>query len=106
MADERAFDLWLGPSLGTTEWFIDELVPVAGDELTQRLHRHLAPPTVPLGLRHPTAHELRWDRETLELSRTDAQQIVVLLPADTDTARALERLRRDAHGRLLRAVTG
>lgn len=106
VADERAFELWLGPSLESTEWFIDQLAPVAGDELIRRLHRHLAPPAVPLGLRHPTGAELRWDRETLELPRADAQQVVVLLPADDGTALAMERLRHDARGRTLRAVTG
>ena len=106
VADERAFDLWLGPSLDSTEWFIDQLTPLAGDELIRRLHRHVTPATAELRLRHPTAHELRWDRETLELPRADAQQIVVLLPADADTALALELLRDDARGRPLRAVTG
>jgi len=106
VADERAFDLWLGPSLESTEWFIDQLTPLAGDELIHRLHRHVTPPSATLGLRHPTAHELRWDRETLELPIADAQQIVVLLPADADTALALELLRDDARGRPLRAVTG
>ncbi|GEK21780.1 helix-turn-helix domain-containing protein [Cellulomonas xylanilytica] len=106
VADERAFDLWLGPSLESTEWFIDQLTPLAGDELTRRLHRHLTPPTVPLGLRHPSGHELRWDRETMELPAADAQQIVVLLPADTDTELAVARLRHDARSRPLRAVTG
>ena len=86
--------------------FIDQLTPLAGDELTHRLHRHLTPPSAVLGVRHPTALELRWDRETLELPRADAQQIVVLLPADADTALALELLRDDARGRPLRAVTG
>lgn len=106
VADERAFDVWRGPSLETTEWFLDQLTPVAGDELVRRLHRHLAPPTVPLAVRHTTGPELRFDRETLELPRADRQQIVVLLPADTDTALAVERLRPDARGRALRVVTG
>lgn len=106
VADEQAFDLWLGPCLQQTQWFVDQIAPVAGDELIHRLDRHLTPPTVPLALRHPTAHELRWDRETLELSKADDQQIVVLLPADTDTALALERLRHDARGRTLHALIG
>jgi transcriptional regulator with XRE-family HTH domain len=106
VADERASDLWLGPCLQDTQWFLDQIAPVAGDELSHRLDRHLNPPTVPLALRHPTAHELRWHRETLELSKADAQQVVVLLPADADTELAWERLRHDARSRLLHAVTG
>jgi hypothetical protein len=36
---------------------------------------------------------LRFDRETMELPVTDAQQIVVFLPADEATADAVNRLR-------------
>jgi hypothetical protein len=43
---------------------------------------------------------LRWNRETLELSHPDAQQLVVFLPADEPTTTALDRLRRGT----LRAV--
>jgi hypothetical protein len=57
-----------------------------------------------LRLNHPTAGELRWHRETLELPSTDAQQIVVLLPVDEPTSRAMERLRGQPLGKL-RAVT-
>ena len=106
VADERAFDLWLGPSLAMTEWFIEDLTPLAGDELVRRLHRHVSPSAAPLGLRHPSGHVLRWDRETLELDRADAQQIVVLLPADAATEQALDRLRHVARTRPLRAVSG
>ncbi|MFE2421877.1 helix-turn-helix domain-containing protein [Streptomyces hokutonensis] len=96
VADEQAFDLWLGPSLETSEWFTAELAPLAGQEFTRRLNRHLPPPQVPLR----TGHELRWQRERLELPRTDAQELVVLLPADEATAQAVERLRH----RTLRAI--
>ncbi|GAA1253099.1 hypothetical protein GCM10009609_15530 [Pseudonocardia aurantiaca] len=47
--------------------------------------------------------ELRLDREVMELSANDAQQLVVFLPADDATAEALNRLRR-AGGAGLRAV--
>ncbi|MEV0736201.1 helix-turn-helix transcriptional regulator [Streptomyces sp. NPDC050549] len=103
VADEQAFDLWLGPSLETSEWFTADLAPLAGQEFTRRLNRHLPPPQVPLRLNHPTAHELRWQRERLELPRTDAQELVVLLPADETTAQAVERLRRRPGG-ALRAI--
>ncbi|MGW3105629.1 helix-turn-helix domain-containing protein [Streptomyces sp. NPDC001100] len=103
VADEQAFDLWLGPSLETSEWFTADLAPLAGQEFTRRLNRHLPPPQVPLRLNHPTEHELRWQRERLELPRTDAQELVVLLPADETTAQALERLRRRPGG-ALRAI--
>lgn len=103
VADEQAFDLWLGPSAETSEWFKAELAPLAGQEFTRRLGRHLPPPQVPLRLNHPTAQELRWQRERLELPRTDAQELVVLLPADETTAQAVDRLRRQPGG-TLRAI--
>jgi transcriptional regulator with XRE-family HTH domain len=103
VADERAFDLWLGPSLDSYEWFTAELAPVAGPDLTRRLHRHVVPQRGNLRLRHPSGRELRLVRETLELS-ADAQQLVVLLPADEATDRAVEELRRPAHGGL-RAIS-
>ncbi|MEU0150561.1 helix-turn-helix domain-containing protein [Micromonospora fulviviridis] len=103
VADERAFDLWLGPSAESSEWFRVQLAPVAGPEFTRRLRQHLPPPQVPLRLGHPVAGELRWHREKLELPSADAQELVVLLPADEATARAVERLRHRRHG-TLRAV--
>lgn len=103
VADEQAFDLWLGPSVETAEWFKAELAPLAGQEFTRRLDRQLPPPRVPLRLNHDTAHELRWHRERLELPRADAQQLVVLLPADETTAEAVERLRHRPGG-TLRAI--
>ncbi|MBQ0894846.1 helix-turn-helix domain-containing protein [Micromonospora sp. U56] len=103
VADERAFELWLGPSAETSEWFRAELAPLAGTEFTRRLNRHLPPPHVPLRVNHPIAHELRWQREKLELPKNDAQELVVLLPADDATARAMERLRHQPD-RILRAV--
>jgi len=103
VADEQAFDLWLGPSAETSEWFRTELAPVAGPEFTRRIAIHIPPPRVPLRLLHPIAGELRWERESLELRDTDAQQIVVFLPADEATARAMGRLRSQSHG-TLRAV--
>jgi transcriptional regulator with XRE-family HTH domain len=104
VADEQAFDLWLGPSAENSEWFRAALAPVAGPEFTRRIGRHIPPPRVALRLQHPIAGELRWERESLELRHTDAQQIVVFLPADESTARAMERLRGRPHG-ALRAVT-
>jgi hypothetical protein len=94
VADEQAFSLWLGPSVASSEWFKAELAPVAGPEFTSRLGQHLPPPRGQLRMRHPAVeHELRWDRETLELPAPDEQQLVVYLPADQQTTRALGRLR-------------
>lgn len=104
VADEQTFHLWLGPSAENSEWFKSELAPVAGPEFTRRVSRHLPPPRVPLRLNHPTAGELRWERETLELPNPDAQQIVVFLPVDDATSQAMERLRGRPYG-TLRAVT-
>ncbi|MFD7708563.1 helix-turn-helix transcriptional regulator [Streptomyces sp. NPDC059786] len=92
VADEQAFDLWLGPSVENHEWFTAELAPVAGPDFTRRLNGHEVPRRGVLRLRHPSGHELRLHRETLELA-ADAQQLVVLLPADDDTARAVDQLR-------------
>jgi transcriptional regulator with XRE-family HTH domain len=101
VADEQAFDLWLGPSVASSEWFKAELAPVAGPEFTGRLGQHLPPPRRQLLTRHPAVeHELRWNRETLELPAPDDQQLVICLPADQRTARALGRLRREDQPRL------
>jgi transcriptional regulator with XRE-family HTH domain len=99
IADEQAFDLWLGPSVENWEWLSAELAPIAGPDFTRRLNRHVVPQRGVLRLRHPAGHELHLHRETLELS-TDAQQLVVFLPADEHTAQAVDQLRSQSHGRL------
>jgi transcriptional regulator with XRE-family HTH domain len=99
VADEQAFDLWLAPSAGNSEWFTTELARVAGPDFTRRLNRHVVPRRGVLRLSHPSGCELRLLRETLELA-TDAQQLIVLLPADDSTAEALDQLRHSSHGRL------
>jgi len=103
VADEQAFDLWLAPSAENSEWFSTELAPAAGPEFTRRLNRHVVPQRGALRLNHPSGCELRLLRETLELS-SDAQQLVVYLPADEKTAEAVDRLRHRPHGRL-RAIS-
>ncbi len=100
LADEQVFNLWLGPSAAASEWFTAELAPLAGVEFTRRLDHHLPPRQAPLVLNHPALEQLRWNRETMELSGPDAQQLVVFLPADEVTAAALDRLRHSS----LRAV--
>ncbi|TDD43656.1 XRE family transcriptional regulator [Nonomuraea terrae] len=100
VADEQAFDLWHAPSIQNFEWLTAELAPVAGPDFTQRLNRHVLPQRGVLRLNHPSGHELRLQRETLELS-SDDQQIVVFLAADEATAQCIEQLRRPTH---LRAV--
>ncbi|MEV4338752.1 helix-turn-helix transcriptional regulator [Streptomyces sp. NPDC049590] len=92
VADEQAFDLWRGPSIESAEWLTAELAPVAGPEFTRRLNRHVVPRRGTLRLNHPTGPALRLTRETLDLTE-DAQQLVVFLPADDETARNLERPR-------------
>ncbi|TDD72147.1 XRE family transcriptional regulator [Actinomadura darangshiensis] len=99
IADEQAFDLWLAPSLENLEWLTAELTPMAGPDLTRRLNRHVVPRRGVLRLYHPAGHELRLLRETLELP-ADAQQLVVFLPADEQTAEAIDQLHRRPHGRL------
>ncbi|OIJ64248.1 helix-turn-helix domain-containing protein [Streptomyces mangrovisoli] len=103
VADELAFDLWRGPSVENSAWLTAELSAAAGPGFTRRLNRHQVPQRGPLRLRHPVGGELTLLRETLELS-ADAQQLVVLLPADQATAEAVERLRHAARGGL-RAIS-
>jgi hypothetical protein len=99
IADEQAFDLWLAPSVENLEWFTAKLITVAGSDFTRRLNRHEVPRRGVLRLNHPSGHELRLLRETLELP-TDAQQLVVFLPADEQTARAVEQLQCQSRGQL------
>ncbi|NEB00368.1 helix-turn-helix transcriptional regulator [Streptomyces sp. SID13726] len=103
VADEQAFDLWLGPSIESSEWLATDLASAAGPELTRRLNRHVVPQRGPLRLRHPSGGELRLLRETLELA-ADSQQLIVFLPADEATAEAVDRLCRPARGGL-RAIS-
>lgn len=103
IADEQTFDLWLAPSVENSEWLTAELAPIAGPDFTRRLNHHVVPRRGVLRLNHPAGHELELLRETLELS-SDAQQLVVFLPADDQTAQAVDQLRRQPHGRL-RAIS-
>jgi transcriptional regulator with XRE-family HTH domain len=103
IADERASDLWLGPSAARSERFARELAAIAGPEFSERLHRHDLPHGGTQRWRHPAAGELRLEREVLELPPADGQQLVVFLPADEATRDALDALRRATTG-MLRAV--
>ncbi|MGY6652764.1 helix-turn-helix domain-containing protein [Amycolatopsis sp. TRM77291] len=99
VADEQAFDLWLAPSVENLEWLAAELIPLAGTDFTRRLNRHDVPRRGVLRLKHPSGAELRLTRETLELPADD-QQIVVFLPADDQTAQAVDHLHSQSRGRL------
>ncbi|MFF4598699.1 helix-turn-helix domain-containing protein [Amycolatopsis sp. NPDC001319] len=99
VADEQAFDLWLGPAVENSEWLTAELAPVAGAEFTSRLNSTVVPPRGVLRLNHPGGRSLRLNRETLELAQ-DSQQLVVFLPADEETARVVAELHQQAAGRL------
>jgi transcriptional regulator with XRE-family HTH domain len=103
LADELASDLWLGPPAEQSERFRAELAAVAGKAFTERLYRNDLPRDSTQRWRHPVTGELRFEREVLELSAADGQQLVVLLPADDTTADTLRRLNRAATGPL-RAV--
>jgi transcriptional regulator with XRE-family HTH domain len=103
VADEQAFDLWLAPSAGSSEWLSAELAPIAGPAFTRRLNRHVVPRRGILRFNHPSGHELRLHRETLELP-ADAQQLIVFLPADEQTAQAVDQLRGRPRSRL-RAIS-
>jgi excisionase family DNA binding protein len=105
IADQQAFDLWLGPSVASYEWFRAELAPIAGAEFTRRLGQHLPPSRGQLRIRHPAiGHDLRWNREILDLAPRDEQQVVIYLPADEPTSQALGLLREQSQPRTLRAL--
>ncbi|MFD6415889.1 helix-turn-helix domain-containing protein [Streptomyces sp. NPDC060194] len=99
VADERAFDLWLAPTVEHAEWLSGELAASAGPEFTARRNRHLVPPRDVLTLAHPGGHTLRLTRQEMELS-AEAQQLLVLHPADDATAQVLGELLRPRRGGL------
>lgn len=103
IADEQAFDLWLGPSIENAEWLSVELAQVAGPEFTRRLNQHLVPPRGTLTLNHPSSKQMRLEREVLDAS-TDKQQLIVYLPADEQTSKIVEHWRRQ-HLPNLRAIS-
>ncbi|MFI6537896.1 helix-turn-helix domain-containing protein [Nonomuraea sp. NPDC050547] len=92
IANEQTFDLWQAPSLENLEWLTAELTPIAGPDFTRRLNRHLIPRRGVLRLDHPAGHRLRLHRETLELP-AESQQMVVFLPADHQTTKAIDQLK-------------
>jgi hypothetical protein len=104
VADEQAFDLWLAPSAENSEWFRSDLTPLAGPDLTRRLNRHVVPQRGVLRIDHPAGHELRLLRETLEFT-AEAQQLIIFLPADHQTAEAVEQLRHGSRHGTLRAIS-
>ena len=105
VADEQAFDLWMGPSAAAVEWFTADLAPVAGPALTERYGSPVPPARSALVLDHPRLGRLRLTRERLEISESDEQQVVVLLAEDAATEQALAALVRDEGARPgLRAV--
>jgi transcriptional regulator with XRE-family HTH domain len=94
VADERAFHLSLGAPSRRSEQLIAELTAVAGPEFTDRVHSRRLPRAGAQAWCHPAAGGLLFDRELLDLPAADAQQLVVLLPANDSTSAALSKLRR------------
>lgn len=83
----------------------NELARTAGAAYTARARTTLGDPG-PVGVErlvHPDAGELRLGSETLRLPDADDQRLVVYLPADDETAAALDRLVRPGPA-TLRAV--
>jgi transcriptional regulator with XRE-family HTH domain len=103
VADEQAIELCLGPSAERVDRFVVELAEVAGPEFTTRVRVHDMFHSGSLRWRHASVGDLWFEREVLELPATDAQQLVVFLPANDATADAVNRLRRETTG-TLRAV--
>jgi transcriptional regulator with XRE-family HTH domain len=94
VADERAFHLSLGAPSQRSEQLIAELTALAGPEFTDRMHSRRLPRADTQAWRHPAAGDLLFGRELLDLPAADAQQLVVLLPANDPTSAALNKLRR------------
>jgi hypothetical protein len=94
VADERAFHLSLGAPSQRSEQLIADLTALAGPEFTDRVHSRRLPRDGTQAWRHPAAGDLLFDRELLDLPAADAQQLVVLLPANDPTSAALNKLHR------------
>ena len=94
VADESAFHLSLGAPSARSEQLIADLTALAGPEFTSRAHSRRLPRSGQQAWRHPVAGDLLFDRELLDLPAADAQQLVVLLPANDPTSAALNKLRR------------
>jgi transcriptional regulator with XRE-family HTH domain len=93
VADEQAFHLALGAPSQRSEQLIADLTALAGTEFTGRLHSRRLPVAGTQAWCHPLAGPLQFNRELLGLPAADAQQMVVLLPADEATSAALSTLR-------------
>jgi transcriptional regulator with XRE-family HTH domain len=93
VADEQAFQLALGAPSQRSEQLIADLTALAGTEFTDRLHSRRVPGAGTQAWCHPFAGPLQFNREPLGLPAADAQQLVVLLPADEATSAALSKLR-------------
>lgn len=103
VADAVVCDLWLAPAEERQALFDAEAEAAAGPELARRLDSPALPEAGPWTWHHHGAGELRFQREVLELPAGDAQQLVVLVPADAASAAAADRLRWASAGGL-RAV--
>jgi hypothetical protein len=103
VADECAFHLWFGPLSERATELHEELTAHGGPDFATRIGRHDLPTAGPWRWRHPDLGELSFTREALDLPAGDAQQLLVLLPADDTTAAAIDAMRHRAGGRL-RAV--
>jgi transcriptional regulator with XRE-family HTH domain len=93
VADQQAFPLALGAPSPRSGQLVAELAAVAGTAFTDRLHSQRMPRAGDQTWCHPLAGPLRFNREQLDLPAADAQQLVVLLPADEASAAALAELR-------------
>jgi len=94
VADERAFHLSLGAPSQRSEQLIADLTALAGPEFTGRVRSGRLPRAGTQAWCHPAVGGLLFDRELLEFPAADAQQLVVLLPANDPTSAALSKLRR------------
>lgn len=92
VADERAVHLSFGAPSQRSEQLIADLTALAGPEFTDRVRSGRLPRASTQAWCHPIAGDLLFDRELLELPPADAQQLVVLLPANDQISAALSKL--------------
>jgi transcriptional regulator with XRE-family HTH domain len=104
MADEQAFALSCSPDAEESHALRAELSAVAGDAFTSRAARHRLPALGVVRWTVPGSGELRFERELLAIAPADAQQLSILLPADTATTETVAGILR-AGGQALRAVS-
>lgn len=87
VADEQAFNLWLGPSVEAVEWFVGQFVDAAGEELMERRRRQRIPQRGVWAIRQGDGSETFWARQIFLVEGDNPQQLVVFSVASDGTSR-------------------